>query len=126
MTTLPEQQIDRLRAAGLVVSEPFSSEHQAYPNGLLVAKPVSVSGNSIPGYDSSFGFEPNVVAVDAPVVKIFANNDKWFVESYDCVPAPGPGDFLDEWNTLEEAIADILDLYFGDPSRMTAKACHNG
>jgi hypothetical protein len=34
------------------------------------------------------------------------------------IPSPGPGDFLNRWPTAEEAIDDVLDYYFGDPSRM--------
>lgn len=35
---------------------------------------------------------------------------------------PGPGDFLNEWNSPEEAVQDILDFYFGNPDRMEMKA----
>jgi hypothetical protein len=33
-------------------------------------------------------------------------------------PGPGPGDFTREFETLDEAISDILAYYFGDPVRM--------
>jgi len=44
-----------------------------------------------------------------------------FVTSHDYVPGPGPGDFVNEWNTAEEAVADILDFYFGSSVRMDIK-----
>jgi len=46
----------------------------------------------------------------------------WFVLAEDYCPAPGPGDFVDEWTSPDEAVKDILDFYFGDPQRMKAKA----
>ena len=32
------------------------------------------------------------------------------------------GDFLNTWDTPEEAVQDILDYYLGNPERMQVKA----
>lgn len=47
--------------------------------------------------------------------------DKWIVYAVDCAGGMGPADFVDIWDTPEEAIADIKDFYFGDPARMNLK-----
>ena len=62
------------------------------------------------------------VLVDTPLVSFFCRDGKWHVESREYIPGPGPGDFRDEWCTAEEAVADILDFFFGDATRMNAKS----
>jgi hypothetical protein len=37
------------------------------------------------------------------------------------IPLPREGDFVNEWDTPEQAVADILDYFFGDPTRMLVK-----
>ena len=62
------------------------------------------------------------VEFDAPPVRLWFDGEVWVVLAEEYCPGPGPGDFLDEWNTPEEAVEDILSFYFGDPERMRAKA----
>jgi hypothetical protein len=46
---------------------------------------------------------------------------KWVVTVHEYIPGPGPGDFVNVWDTPEEAVADILDYLLGDPARMRVK-----
>ena len=70
----------------------------------------------LPGY-----LEATNGLFDAPGLYLHSDGVKWFVTSQDYVPGPGPGDFVREWTTPEEAVADILDFYFGSPIRMDIK-----
>jgi hypothetical protein len=116
VAAIPEQCLDRLRGAGLLVSGPFVPDHVAFPDGMLVAKPASVAGHSLPGLAEASGG-----LLDAPILYLHSDGGKWYVTSHDYVPGPGPGDFVNEWATAEEAVADILDFYFGSPTRMDVK-----
>lgn len=112
--------LDPLEAAGLLVSDPFVPDHVAYPAGVVVGKPKGVGGNSLEDYGSSWGL--NGPDLDAPALTLHAEAEgRWFVTLHACIPGPGPGDFVDEWATPQEAVADILDFFFGDPARMGAK-----
>jgi hypothetical protein len=116
---VPERCLDKLRAAGLLVSDPYVPNHLAYPDGVMAAKPASIRGNSIPGYESYWGVGGPLV--DAPSLVLHCDGDKWLLTSHDYVPGPGPGDFVNEWDSPDQAIADILAFFFGDPSRMEVK-----
>lgn len=119
MAAISEIHLDRLRAARLLVSTPFVPGHLAFPDGVIVAKPASVPGHSLPDYEAGWGMGD--ITLDAPALFLHSDNGKWFVTSHDYVPGPGPGDFVNEWTCAEEAIADILDFYFGDAARMNLK-----
>jgi hypothetical protein len=78
----------------------------------------------MPGYSGgymSLGDEPACPDIDAPMLKFLFANDTWQVHGQDCAGGMGPADFIDEWSTPEEAVQDILDFYFGDPTRMARK-----
>lgn len=120
MAVIPEQNLDRLRAAGLLISEPFVPNHVAFPDGVIVAKPAAVAGHSLPDYEAWWGF-PDGILLDAPGLWLHSDGSKWFVTSHDYVPGPGPGDFVNVWDSPEEAVTDILDFYFGSPARMDVK-----
>jgi hypothetical protein len=121
---IPAAYLDQLRAAGLLVGDPFPPDHVAFPDGVDVAKPARAGGHSLPEYCAYWA--PNGSLLDAPAVTLHADGSHWCVTSWDYVPGPGPGDFVDRWNTPEEAVADILDFYFGDPARMEAKRERRG
>lgn len=121
---IPKNYIQKLRSHGLFVAEPMPSNH-VFPDGVLVGKPEQISGNYIPGYSTAFVLDlDNDIKVDfnAPPLWLYSNGKAWFVDSIDMSPGPGPGDFIDEWQTAEEAVDDILDFYFGDSRRMQTKA----
>ena len=121
---IPEESIQRLKALGLFVNKPTLSEH-VFPDGVLVGKPENVEGNCIPGYSTSFVLDidsGDAIRFNAPLVWLYGNQDLWFVLGEDYCPGPGPGDFFDEWTTSDQAVADIIEFYFGDPKRMQAKA----
>ena len=123
MSVIPEQYLDRLRAAGLLVSEPFVHNHVAYPDGVIIGKPASLRGHSIPGYECWWGGDGGCdlgAMLDAPGLRFHSDGGKWFVTAHECIPGPGPGDFVNEWGTADEAVADILDFYFGGAARMDA------
>lgn len=120
MVKIPEQSIQRLRSAGLFVSDPWPSSH-VWPDNVLIGKPTGVPGNSIPDYTTFFGLH-DPIEFDAPPVRLWFDGEKWLVLAEEYIPGPGPGDFLDEWDTIDEAVDDILDFYFGDPKRMQVKA----
>jgi hypothetical protein len=84
----------------------------------MVGKPAEAGGNAIPGYSVIFGLQ---AIVDAPSVYFHGDGRHWFVTSHDVVPGPGAGDFVNQWDTPEQAAEDILDFYFGDGARMAAK-----
>ena len=60
------------------------------------------------------------VEFDAPPVRLFG--DAW--RGFFCgrIRAwQGPGDFVSEWDSVDEAVDDIIDFFLGDPERMNAK-----
>jgi hypothetical protein len=59
--------------------------------------------------------------LNAPQLWLHRDGIRWFVTSHDYVPGPGPGDFVNEWDTAEEAVADILDIYFDTSARTDLK-----
>jgi hypothetical protein len=120
---IADEYVEMLRSHGLFVNNPMPSGH-VFPDGVLVGKPKTVAGNTIPNY--STGFVLNLekderVEFDAPPVWLYGHGGVWVVLAEEYCPGPGPGDFLDEWDSPEAAVKDILDFYFGDPRRMQAK-----
>lgn len=118
---IDEQYLDQLRAAGLFISHPIP----AFGGGYWICKPTTTAGNNAP--DLEFGFislepEPPCPEIDAPALKIMFRNKQWIVDGQDCAGGMGPADFINKWATPEEAVKDILDFFFGDPSRMQKKA----
>jgi hypothetical protein len=117
---IPDNYLDRLRNAGLVISEePFVPDHVAYPNGHIVGKPRETLGNSIPEMEGYWGYTG--IVLNAPTIYFYRARGKWVVAVEDWVPGPGPGDFVHAHDTPEGAIDDILDYYFGDPERMNSR-----
>lgn len=128
---IPTEYIRKLESHGLFVSEAGEAD-SAFPGGVLVGKPESVKGNCIPRFVRSYAPDLKLiddqiqicdeVRCDAPLVRLFGTGDSWFVLSQDYSPVFGPGDFKDEWATIDEAVGDILDFFFGSPLRMKLKA----
>jgi len=119
MAAIPEQYLNQLRGVGLLISEPFVHGHKAFPDGVIVAKPASVSGNAQADFECWWG-DTNIV-LDAPGLWLHSDGESWIVTKHEYVPGPGPGDFRNVWATAEEAVTDILDFYFGNPERMQRK-----
>ena len=113
---IPDAILEQLRTAGLLVSDPCVSGHIAYPDGVIIAKPVDTPGHHVPGMLGGWGLDGPMV--DAPPLYLHHEGKNWLVTLDQCVPSPGPGDFVNSWSTPEEAVADILDFYFGSPYRM--------
>ena len=119
MAKIPENQLNRLRNAGLFISEPAPSTH-VMPDFVSINKPKEVNGNCIPNFSTKYDIDGKV-EFDAPYVTLHFDQ-KWIVEAMDHAPTLGPGDLVNQWETIEEAVNDILDFYFGDPERMNEKA----
>ncbi len=121
---IADKHIEKLRSHGLFVNKPMPSAH-VFPDGVLVGKPKTVAGNSIPNYSTGFVLDlekDQRIEFDAPPVWLYGHCEVWVVLAEEYCPGPGPGDFLNEWSSPAEAVEDILDFYFGDPKRMQAKA----
>lgn len=115
---IPEVCVQQLGAAGLLVSEPFPANRVRFPDGIVVGKPAGIGGNSVPGCSSLERWGLDDPAIDAPGLFLHEANGKWYVTLHEIIPGPGKGDFVDEWPTAEDAVADIIDFYFGDAARM--------
>lgn len=121
MPLIEEEFLEKLQEHGLHVSHSFPS----LCGGVWVCKPTTTPGHSVPGYSGgyiSIGDVPVCPEIDAPMLKFYFHNDKWIVDGQDCAGEMGPADFIDEWQTPEEAVMDILDFFFGNPERMQKKA----
>jgi hypothetical protein len=116
---IPEHCLDRLLAAGLLVSEPFVPNHLAFPDGVTIGKPSTVAGNSIPGRTGHWG--TSGATVDSPCPRLHFADGSWVVTVHEYIPGPGPGDFVNRWRTCEEAVADVIDYLLGDLARMSVK-----
>lgn len=114
---IEETHLQRLRHAGLWVSDPYPEGH-SLEFGVRVAKPVETQGNSIPGFTSYC----DDIKIDAPDLLLVSKTEGFCVYSQEHIPGPGPGDFTNVWPTAQEAIDDILDFYLGDPARMALKS----
>jgi hypothetical protein len=115
---VPEHCIVKLRERGLFVSPPFRSDHYGYPDGVVVGKPRGVGSNCVAGYRFCWGLEGTTL--DAPTAYLHGDGIAWFVTVRIWIGGPGPGDFVRQFARPEEAADDIIDFYFGDPSRMNA------
>lgn len=117
MPMIDDLYLQALRNCGLHVCKPFPEGH-AWAHGVRVGKPKTLAGNKIFNYEIWF----DGVAMDAPSVVLYFNGKKWIIAAQDYIPTPGPGDFHAQWDFPEEAVNDIWDFYFGDPTRMAKKA----
>jgi hypothetical protein len=113
----PDEQLTRLKGAGLSVSGPDPPGETCSCIRLGVCKPRAIAGNSKPGYEAWFGDGAREVT-DAPTVLISGEYGRWVVRVHECIPGPGPGDFRHEHPRAEDAVTDVLDYYFGDPERV--------
>ncbi len=112
MPNIDETYLQQLRDMKLYVSKPFAPG-RAFEYSVWIAKPTSVSGNRIDGYDSLCASIP----IDAPAVMLQPTDEGWVVLNQEH-SIQGPGDFRNIWKTQQEAVEDILDFYFGNPERM--------
>jgi hypothetical protein len=100
---LPRQCRQRLLDAGLLVVE---SERK-----LLIGKPPAVRGNSAPEVDWGLG-------CDAPLLRVWRRSRIWYLLD-EPVPLGVPLEPLArKFRTADEVVAEALDFYFGDGSRM--------
>ncbi len=113
MLEIEEKYLQQLRDRNLYVSTPFS-KGRTLEGSVWVAKPTSIQGNCISGYNGAVGEIP----IDAPAVLLRPTTEGWVVLNQDHIPELGPGDFKNVWQTEQEAIDDIIAFYFGNSERM--------
>ncbi|CAN5319528.1 hypothetical protein BH11CYA1_BH11CYA1_48260 [soil metagenome] len=95
------------------------NETGPYRHGFFVCKPDTTKGNTRPDSKCGYGDIDNLSQTDAPVSWIYPDPDgTWNFQVSVYVPGPGPGDFINNHPTMEDAITDLRDYYFGDPVRM--------
>lgn len=108
------QAVLNLEMAGLTCSRNIFGP---FRQGFTITRPKSIPGNSRYSYR-----DINSKDSDAPIAWVYpSSKKKWYFEIGCFAGAPGafaPGDFVNEHETLAEAVADVLDYYFGDESRM--------
>ncbi|MBS1955286.1 MAG: hypothetical protein JST89_13960 [Cyanobacteria bacterium SZAS-4] len=126
-----QKYLDRLIEMGLWHSEPI----HLFNGGVRVRKPIETTGNNIAGSDHGLvdfvsedsdeakAKEVLIEVSDAPMILFYHDEEagKWVVSAVDGCGGMLPGDFVNTWDTAEEALKDIEDFYFGDPARMNAK-----
>lgn len=112
---IPEKIINLLHHRGLYVGKLFGKEH-IWSGGAWIAKPRNTPGNIIENYEGEFPIE-----TDATPLVLYGRDEKWYVLAQEHAPVMYGGDFENCWDTVEEAINDIFDFYFGDPARMMKK-----
>lgn len=113
MAVIDSKYLEQLRDAGLIIRQPYPEGH-SIEHGVIMNKPSTVAGNTVENLSIDF----LGVVVNAPSTFFYSDGKIWVVAVMDKVPGPGPGDFQNRWDSPEEAVADILDYYFGDPKRM--------
>jgi hypothetical protein len=106
--------ISTLEHKDLIV-DPYG-EIGPFSGGYLIAKPESVPGNRRQNYETYLGSEE--ILCDAPCTRIYPKDGKWIFELWEWVPGPGPGDFQEEYLSINDTVPAILDYYFGDPNKM--------
>ncbi|MBO3460427.1 hypothetical protein G7B40_019980 [Aetokthonos hydrillicola Thurmond2011] len=113
---LESKAVARLEKAGLLVRSLGSVS--PFANGYSIAKPKSTPGNIRKDYECSWGSEE--IPCDAPGANLYPkeSKSKWIFEIWEWLPGPGPGDFQKSFESIDEAIAAILEYYFGDPLQM--------
>ncbi|MBP7860296.1 hypothetical protein KA183_01330 [bacterium] len=115
MKKIDEKSVQKLQNAGLFVAPPFPEGH-VMEHGIDIGKPVETIGNRVEGFQTGY----DDIKMDAPIMTFFSTGEKWVVFVQESIPGPGPGDFLNTWDTQDEAVADILDFFLGNPERMNA------
>lgn len=130
---IPVRYLEQLQALGLW----FHVAPHCFNHGVRIYKPTVAGGNRIAEFEPTqlvnlHEENGNLVTQvlspqsDAATVYLFQDplEGKWIVSAADGVGGMVPGDFVDVWDSGEEAIADIEDFYFGDPARMRAKEAY--
>ncbi len=112
MLELVESKLQRLRDEGLYVSAIYP-EGREWAGGVLVAKPSDIGGNCVRDYR----FLCHSVETNAPVMALYPDENLWKVETMECCPR-GPEDICNSWSTLEDAVEDVYNFFFGDSERM--------
>lgn len=126
-SSIPQEYLDQLTKLGLWHSSPMG----CFAGGCWIAKPVTTDGNSIPNYEGGFvslGSDESekdlAIQSDATMLSLSPDktDGKWIVRGVEGCGGMLPTDFINAWDTLDEAILDIRDFYFGDPTRINSKA----
>ncbi|MCA9814419.1 MAG: hypothetical protein KC652_04840 [Cyanobacteria bacterium HKST-UBA01] len=100
-----------------------------FGGGVWIKKPSTTRGHHIPApeFESSyisFDEDPDTQPdTNAPMIAFYEQGGKWVVNGKRMTGKDlAPGDFINEWETVGEAVDDIIDFYFGKAQRMNEKA----
>jgi hypothetical protein len=109
-----EDIISGIKAMGLAVSELDSGPDGQIddPRDYLVAKPASVTGNSLKDYEMHLA--PEGILLDMPAMRIFMKDGAYHAVVHEYIPGPGPGDFHNAYESAQELLSDIREYYFGN------------
>ncbi len=104
----PISQLDRLRAAGLLVGKPLPGDHVAYPHGITIAKPAA---DPRPDNRLTAGWAPSGQRIEPSTLTLHHDGQTWTITRADQIPGPGPHDFTQSTASIEQAIELILDHF---------------
>lgn len=111
---------NKLKNTGLLVEA--VGEIHPYANGYSIIKLKQTPGNSREDWESFVDIKTSSgvkeVPSDAPGSHLYPKNGKWIFQVWEYIPGPGPGDFQDEFTSINDAVPAVIDYYFGDSSKM--------
>lgn len=92
----------------------FPPNHVAYPSGYIAILPSQIDGNRILGMEGHYAssrYKEDAVT-NMPSLTLWGDNNAWHICVAQYVPGPGPGDFLEQFETEAEAIAGAIHYFF--------------
>ena len=110
----------------LLESKGLDIQKVRFMDGYRILKPNDVEGNYVEGYEKNIiglvdGKLEITTVLNSPLSHIFKENGKYCFYIWECSPGPCPGDFYNQFDNIEDCLADVIDYYFGNPERMNEK-----
>ena len=121
---VPDEIHEKLRARGLYASTIYSSSHVMPDGSFIVLTWDKAFGFQLPDWEDEFlAIEQSDIKIlpNGPSMVLYYFENKWIVYSVKFAGGMGPGDFVNEWDTIEEAYDDIIDYFFGNSARMSIR-----
>lgn len=112
--------VKKLKSAGLFLNA--RGTNKPCENGYTIAKPKRARGNTRKNCEVLIavkgGPKWHKIRCDAPISYLYPKNFKWIFRVGEFTSAVKPGDFEEEFASINDAVSVILDYYFGDSSKM--------
>ncbi len=112
--------VKKLKSAGLFINA--LGTNKPCENGYTIAKPKQARGNTRKNWEVLIavkgGLKWNKVRCDTPISYLYPKNNKWIFRVGEFTSAVEPGDFEEEFASINDAVPAVLDYYFGNPSKM--------